>query len=314
MIKKQNKYFFLISIIMVYINEFYYFFKKKLNHLYPEKELNNIFFLLMTHMLKCDKITVFFLLKKKEKISFLIYKELMKKLWELKNNRPIQYVIEHAYFFGMKFIVNEKVFIPRPETEELVNWILQENYEDPYKDNHVQIFDIGTGSGCVAITLKKIKPKIGHIYAIDYSNEIISISKKNERLHNVIISLMKLDVLNDLIFYCPKTKNNTISIVVSNPPYIRLSEKKMLHPNITQYEPYRALFVPNNDPLVFYKKISFWIKKRFNGIVYIYFEINQFIYLDLLNFLRNIGFFNIEIKKDYQGIFRMIRAIYYGKK
>ncbi|WP_185864716.1 peptide chain release factor N(5)-glutamine methyltransferase [Blattabacterium cuenoti] len=302
---------------MVSIYKFYRFFNKNLKYSYPEKELDNIFILLMTHILKCEKVTVLSLLKNKEKISLFIYKKLMKKLWELKNNRPIQYVIKHTHFFGMKFMVNEKVFIPRPETEELVYWVLQDNYHyhtDPYKDNYVQIFDIGTGSGCIGISLKKIKPNIGHIYAIDYSNEIISMARKNMKLHNVIISLIKLNVLKDLIFYSPITQNNSISIVISNPPYITSSEKKMLHPNIIQYEPDSALFVPNNDPIVFYKKISFWIKKKFTGIVYIYFEINQFFYINVINFLKKSGFFSIKIRKDFQGNFRMIRAIYCSKK
>ncbi|WP_242673924.1 hypothetical protein [Blattabacterium sp. DPU] len=107
---------------------------------------------------------------------------------------------------------------------------------------------------------------------------------------------------------------NYINIIVSNPPYIRLSDKKFLHPNIVQYEPYQALFVPDEDPLIFYKKISFWIKKRFTGIVFVYFEINQLIYLDIIDFLKKIGFLNIEIKKDFQGFFRMVRAVYYAKK
>ncbi|WP_185857703.1 peptide chain release factor N(5)-glutamine methyltransferase [Blattabacterium cuenoti] len=298
---------------MIYLDKFYCFFQKTLKDLYTEsKERENLFFLLTTHIFKCDKTTILLRLSQKEKINFLIYDKLIKKLWELKKNRPIQYVIGHSYFLGIKFIVNEKVFIPRPETEELVYWILQDHkvYNHDNK-NPVQVFDIGTGSGCISITLKKKKPEIVHIYAIDFDTEALDIARKNAKLHNVKISFKNVDILKD-IMSIPASKNY-VNIIVSNPPYVKLSEKKLLHPNIVQYEPYQALFVPDEDPLIFYKKISFWIQKKLTGIIYVYFEINQFIYLDIINFLRKKGFLNIEIKKDFQGFFRMVRAVYYTK-
>ncbi|AFJ90747.1 HemK/PrmC family methyltransferase [Blattabacterium sp. (Blaberus giganteus)] len=294
--------------------KFYRFFQNTLKNLYPEaKEVENIFFLLTTHIFQCDKTTILLRLSRKEKINFFTYDKLIKKLWELKKNRPIQYVIGHTYFFDMKFIVNEKVFIPRPETEELVYWILQDHHK-VNRNHSVQVFDIGTGSGCISITLKKKKPEIIHIYAIDSAQGALDIASENAKLHNVKISLKNIDILKNSMNIPTKMNKNTVNIVVSNPPYIRLSEKKLLHPNIVQYEPYQALFVPDEDPLIFYKKISFWIKKRFTGIVYVYFEINQFIYLDIIDCLKQIGFTNIEIRRDFQGFFRMIRAIYYEKK
>ncbi|WP_238784217.1 class I SAM-dependent methyltransferase [Blattabacterium cuenoti] len=133
-------------------DKFYFFFKKTLKNSYDDpKEIESIFFLLMTHIFKCDKTTILLQLSRKEKINFLVYETLIKKLWELKKNRPIQYVIGKSYFFNMEFLVNEKVFIPRPETEELVYWVLQNNKNT----KNVQIFDIGTGSGCISIALKK---------------------------------------------------------------------------------------------------------------------------------------------------------------
>ncbi|WP_185856509.1 peptide chain release factor N(5)-glutamine methyltransferase [Blattabacterium cuenoti] len=298
-------------------DKFYRVFQNTLQDLYPEpKELESIFFLLTTHIFQCDKTTILLRISRKEQIHFVTYDRLIKKLWELKKNRPIQYVIGHAYFFGMKFIVNEKVFIPRPETEELVSWILQDhNNKDCHHDNPIQIFDIGTGSGCISITLKKKKPEFVHIYAMDSDQEALDIAKKNAKLHNVKISLKNVDFLKDgMAIPTKKINKNSVHIIVSNPPYIRLSEKKLLHPNIVQYEPYQALFVPDKNPLIFYKTISFWIKKRLTGIVYIYFEINQFIYLDIIDLLKKMGFLNIEIRKDFQGIFRMVRAIYYANK
>ncbi|WP_185869355.1 HemK/PrmC family methyltransferase [Blattabacterium cuenoti] len=301
---------------MVSIYKFYNLFQKTLKHLYEDpRELENIFFLLTTHILKCDKTTVLLqLINKKGKISIFFYKKLIKKLWELKKNRPIQYVIGIAYFFGMKFIVNEKVFIPRPETEELVSWILHIFNTNIITINtgHIQIFDLGTGSGCISITLKKKKPDIGLIYAIDAYTEVIDIARKNAALHNVEISFKKVNILKNIISI-PIINKHSINIIVSNPPYVKLSEKKLLHLNIIQYEPHKALFITDEDPLIFYKKISFWIKKSFTGIVYVFFEINQFIYLDIIDFMKKIGFSNIKIKKDCQGFFRMIHAVFYGK-
>ncbi|WP_341655742.1 HemK/PrmC family methyltransferase [Blattabacterium cuenoti] len=298
-------------------DKFYRVFQNTLQDLYPEpKELESIFFLLTTHIFQCDKTTILLRVSRNEQIHFLTYDKLIKKLWELKKNRPIQYVIGHAYFFGMKFIVNEKVFIPRPETEGLVSWILQDHKEDYFHhDNHpIQVFDIGTGSGCISITLKKKKPEFVNIYAMDSDQEALNIAKKNAKLHNVKILLKNVDILKGGMDISTKKNKNYIHVIVSNPPYVRLSEKKLLHPNIVQYEPYQALFVPDNNPLIFYQKISFWIKKKLNGIVYLYFEINQFIYLDIIDLLKKMGFLNIEIRRDFQGFFRMVRAIYYANK
>ncbi|WP_317168055.1 HemK/PrmC family methyltransferase [Blattabacterium cuenoti] len=288
-------------------------FQKTLKKLYKEpKELDNIFFLLTTHILKCDKTTILLKLIYRKKIKIFLYEKLLRKLWELKKNRPIQYVIGKAFFFENEFIVNETVFIPRPETEELVAWILKDHRKN---NKRIQIFDIGTGSGCISITLKKKIPEIEHIYAIDYSKKIINLAKKNAKLHNVKISFIHMDILKCLLPFSKKIigniGNNKTNIIVSNPPYIRLYEKKFLHPNITQYEPFKALFVPDENPLIFYKKIFSFIKTTFTGVVFIYLEINQFIYIDILCFLKKKGCYNIEIKKDYYGFFRIIRAKYY---
>ncbi|AWU42653.1 peptide chain release factor N(5)-glutamine methyltransferase [Blattabacterium punctulatus] len=294
---------------MMYLYEFYHLFYDTLKKVYPEiQELNHLFFILTTHVLKCDKIKIILKLSIKEKIDDFIYKELIRKLWELKKNRPIQYVIGKTNFFGMDFLVNEKVFIPRPETEELVSWIIND-YKIKNSEN-IQIFDIGTGCGCISITLKKKLPKIRSIHAIDLSHEILSIARINSKLHNVKIFLRKVDIIHNLIFL-QKIKKYPVNIIVSNPPYVRVSEKKFMHPNIFQYEPFQALFVPDEDPFIFYKKIIYWIKKRFTGVVvYVYFEINQFIHLDFIHFMKKYRFTDIEIRKDFQGGFRMIRAKY----
>ncbi|AER40389.1 MAG: peptide chain release factor N(5)-glutamine methyltransferase [Flavobacteriales bacterium] len=293
---------------MIYFDEFYHLFYENLQQVYPKKkELENIFFLLTTHIFKCGRTKVLLKLSRKEKIDDFIYNQLIRKLWELKKNRPIQYVIGKASFFGMDFLVNEKVFIPRPETEELVSWIIQDKMKNSEK---VQIFDLGTGSGCIGITLKKKLPN-SYIHAIDFSHEILLIAKKNAKFHNVKIFLRKVDILRNLISI--PIKKYPVNIIVSNPPYVRISEKKFMHPNIFQYEPFKALFVPDEDPFIFYKKILSWIwkKKSFTGsVIFVYFEINQFIHLDFfIDFMKKAGFLDLEIRRDLQGNLRMIRAI-----
>ncbi|ACX83931.1 putative protoporphyrinogen oxidase [Blattabacterium sp. (Periplaneta americana) str. BPLAN] len=293
------------------IDKFYHLFYEALQEVYPDsKELESLFFLLTTHVFKCDKTTIILKLSKKEKIEDYIYKKLIKKLWELKKNRPIQYVIGKTSFFGMDFLVNEKVFIPRPETEELVSWIIQNHKKN---SENVQVFDLGTGSGCIGITLKKKLPKIRHIHAVDLSSESLFIANINSKFHKEKIFFKKVDILQNLISL-PILKKYPVNIVVSNPPYIRISEKKLLHPNIFQYEPFQALFVPDETPFIFYQKILSWIKKKFTGVlVCVYFEINQFLHLDFIEFMKKKGFRNLEIRRDFQGFFRMIRAIYYKK-
>ncbi|WP_317167997.1 N5-glutamine methyltransferase family protein [Blattabacterium cuenoti] len=266
--------------------------------------METIFFILTTHFFKWDQITVLLKLSKKEQINSFQYKKLIRKLWELRKNRPIQYVIGKTSFFGMDFMVNEKVFIPRPETEELVSWIIQDHKKNNEK---IQIFDLGTGSGCISIVLKKKLPKIQQIHAIDFSHEILSIAKKNAMFHDVRIFFKTVDILKNLTSI--PIEKYPMTIIVSNPPYVRFSEKRLLHPNIFQYEPFQALFVSDEDPLIFYKKIIFWIQKKFTGKVCIYFEINQFIYSDILDLMKKTGFLNVEIRKDIQGFFRMIRVI-----
>ncbi len=206
----------------------------------------------------------------------------------------------------MKFIVNKKIFIPRPETEELVNWIIKNHFHQ----KNLQIFDLGTGSGCIGITLKKKLYKTDKIYAIDYSDYIINIANKNSILNHVDISFMKINILNNINSISKSIINrSTINIVVSNPPYVKKSHKKLLH-NIIHHEPHHAIFVSDKDPIIFYKKISLWIKEKFDGIVYVYFEINSLYYIKISSFLKKIGFLDIKIKKDFQGSSRMIFSKY----
>ncbi len=216
-----------------------------------------------------------------------------------------------TYFLEMKFLINKKVFIPRPETEELVHWIIKNHFNNK---NKMQVFDLCTGSGCIGISLKKkLSNIIENVYAIDFSNESIKIARKNAVLNNVKINFMITDIIKN-IDSIPNSiiNNNFTNLIVSNPPYIKTSNKKNLHYNIICYEPHDSIFVSDKNPIIFYKNISSWIIKKFNGIVYLYFEIDSIYNNIITKNLKSLGFFNIKTKKDFQGIYRMIYAEYHS--
>tara|TARA_B110000263_G_scaffold232500_1_gene228608 strand:+ start:1579 stop:2424 length:846 start_codon:yes stop_codon:yes gene_type:complete len=222
---------------------------------------------------------------------------LKKTLYQLKKNRPLQYIIGSVSFYKYVFKVNESVLIPRPETEELVQWILEKE-----KKSSKVVLDIGTGSGCIPITLK-LENKSWRVSSIDISLRAIKLAKLNS-----INLKAKVD------FYCKDLFSidqwdDSLDIIVSNPPYISIYEKKLMKSNVLDYEPFIALFTPEGDPLIFYKKIiDFSINNlKPNGVLY--FEINP-IFVEKLKFLFNEKFFKqIEIKKDIFNRDRMIRAV-----
>ena len=287
----------------MYLYEFYHFFCKTLQKVYPEKkELETIFFILTTHFFKWDKITILLKLSKKEQINSFQYKKLIRKLWELRKNRPIQYVIGKTSFFGMNFMVNEKVFIPRPETEELVDIIIDDHKTN--RDNFYKILDIGTGSGAIAIALAKNMKKIS-IYATDISEEALHTAKINAARNNVKISFLHHDILKDDHNMLPAE----IDIIVSNPPYIPLGERKYLHENIG-FEPDKALFVPDEDPLIFYHAIAEVAKKKLRNGGVLYFETHEKFHCNLSAILNEKGFKEIELLNDLNQKPRFVK----GKK
>ena len=227
-----------------------------------------------------------------EKIKFLEnYIEKLKKL------EPIQYVIGKTEFFGMKFFVNSDVLIPRPETEELIEWIL--SYSD--KSRNIRILDIGTGSGCIAVALKKFLPN-SQVTALDISEDAIKIAKDNAQQNEVEIEFLCKDILSDF------TEETQWDIIVSNPPYIPENEKNNINPNVLNYEPHTALFTPENSPLIFYDKIIEFSKKHLSSFGDIYFETHYDKAREVADLLLLNSFTNVEIRKDLSGKERMIKA------
>jgi release factor glutamine methyltransferase len=217
---------------------------------------------------------------------------------ELKKEVPIQYLLGKTNFYGLDFEVNENVLIPRPETEELVDWIINENkFID--KTKKLKILDIGTVSGCIAISLAKNLLN-AEVYAMDISKKAIETAKKNARNNNVKIIFILKNVLGlDIL------KSN-FDIIVSNPPYVRNLEKKEIKKNVLDYEPHLALFVDDNDALVFYRKIAELAQKNLLERGQLYFEINQYLGEEMTELLEKMDFKNIELRKDIYENDRMI--------
>lgn len=219
-------------------------------------------------------------------------------LEQLKLEIPIQYLLGKTSFYGLDFEVNSTVLIPRPETEELVDWIIS-NIRINEKLNTLKILDIGTGSGCIAISLAKNLPN-AEVFAIDVSEKALTTAQKNAALNEVNVTFLKQNILETLDL------GEEFDIIVSNPPYVRNLEKEEIKKNVLDNEPHLALFVEDNDALIFYKKISELAQKNGSENSQLYFEINQYLGKEMIDLLEKMNFKNIELRKDIYGNDRMI--------
>jgi release factor glutamine methyltransferase len=218
----------------------------------------------------------------------------------LKNEIPIQYLLGKTSFYGLDFEVNPAVLIPRPETEELVDWII--SYDQIHKSTKpLRILDIGTGSGCIAISLAKNIPN-SQVFAIDVSEKALATAQKNAEINNVKVAFLEENILetDDL--------EQQFDIIVSNPPYVRQLEKQEIKKNVLDNEPHLALFVEDNDALVFYRKIAELAQKNLLPNGQLFFEINQYLGKEMMELLEKMGFKNIELRKDIYGNDRMIQC------
>jgi release factor glutamine methyltransferase len=219
-------------------------------------------------------------------------------LEQLKKEIPIQYLLGKTSFYGLDFEVNENVLIPRPETEELVEWIINDNSVLD-KTKKLKILDIGTGSGCIAVSLAKNLPN-ADVYAIDVSKKALETAKRNAINNKVEITFMFKNILDlEVLKY-------DYDIIVSNPPYVRELEKEEIKKNVLNYEPHLALFVKDNDALIFYKKIAGLAQKNLLPNGQLYFEINQYLGKEMISLLEEMNFDNIDLRKDIYDNYRMI--------
>jgi len=237
-----------------------------------------------------------------DELSDSEWKRLHSFLEELMLGRPLQYVLGYTWFSGMKFLVNENVLIPRPETEELCEWIL----ELKIKNGELKILDIGTGSGCIAITLKK-KWRLAQVTALDISDEALEIARQNAVTNETDITFLKADILLKQHF---ELSNTRFDIIVSNPPYVKKTEMDGMNASVKNYEPHLALFVAGEDPLIFYRAIADFAKQHLNPCGKLFFEINQELGAGMVKLLKDKGFSNVELRKDLSGNDRMVGCIF----
>ena len=233
--------------------------------------------------------------KKHVKIQETDFSRIQKIVFRLKKFEPVQYILGETEFYGLKLTVNPSVLIPRPETEELVHWIVKSNIPENSK-----VLDVGTGSGCIALALKR-QLKNTEITGIDISENALEVARLNALKNNLDVNFFKADILNWEV-----TKWDEFTVIVSNPPYIRENEKTQMLPNVLNYEPQNALFVSDGDPLVFYRSIAAFAKKYLVGKGMLFFEINENLGSEMIHLLKEFGFSDFEIRKDINGKNRII--------
>ena len=266
-----------------------------LSGIYPEPEIKNISFLLIEKLTGFSRTEI--LINKSTVFSAEQRKQLLAFVEKLKKNVPVQYVLGETEFYGLKILVNESVLIPRPETEELVEWVIIEN-NGAYSQ---RILDVGTGSGCIALALKHELPS-AEITAFDISAKALETAKNNAEQNNLNIDFAQINIIEENDF------SEKWDVIVSNPPYIPEKEKINMHKNVLLHEPALALFVPDEAPLLFYEKIAYFAFKHLNENGKLYFEIHFDSGEKIVELLQNLNFKNIEIRKDIAGKDRMVKA------
>ena len=259
----------------------------ELRGFYPEEELRELAYWILEESTGMTRTEILFGCKDTKKNVYAQKIEVI--LQKLRAHEPIQYVFGHTEWMGLDLRVTPATLIPRPETAELVEWVL--HVAD--KNKPLRVLDIGTGSGCIAIALKKAAPN-WQVTGLDISNEALEVAKENAQRNNVTIHWQQADILS----LCSLPM---VDIIVSNPPYICEKEKVDMQARVLDYEPARALFVPDNDPLLFYRKIAI-----LKGAPILFFEINEAYGEQVCSMLRTIGYTNVELKKDMYGKTRMV--------
>ena len=278
-------------------------FHRELDAVYGKDEVDSFFNMLIKHYLNLNRIAL--VLEPDLTVTKSAEQPLFEALSRLKNNEPIQYIIGETEFFGLSFKVNKHTLIPRPETEELVEQILKTVILDESKKS-IKILDIGTGTGCIAISLAK-RIKNSQVFAVDVSGEALKIAKHNAELNAVNITFIQDDILNPSHPELIKSPQK-FDIIVSNPPYVRELEKEEIKDNVLKFEPHLALFVPNDDSLIFYKAITAFAVNNLRNEGQLFFEINQYLGEQMKQLLEHFEFKNIELLKDIFGNDRIIKA------
>ena len=276
-------------------------YASELEKIYSSDEANALIMIILEHYFDIDRIKI--ALEPELRLSESELLTLHFAVKELLKNKPVQYIIGETEFCGLRFFVEEGVLIPRPETEELVNQLVSWSVSQ-LPSLSFRVLDIGTGSGCIAISLAKLL-KNSVVTAIDISEKTLEVAKKNAEANGVNVRFILDDILNPKN---PELIDNQYDIIVSNPPYVCESEKSEMRANVLDYEPSTALFVSDDDPLVFYKKILEFAQKTLKPNGEVWFEINERFGREMRNLCLDMGFKNVEIIKDFRGRERIVKA------
>lgn len=277
------------------LNSYKKWFNEQLQHLYDADEIKSMLTIVAYEVLGLSRVDL--VLKDNESLSEAQIVQLNNVLSQLQQEIPIQYIFEKAYFYGYEFKVSPATLIPRRETEELVEWVLSEMNRQPEKK--WRVLDIGTGTGCIPISIKKEFP-LAEIFAMDISTGALKIAKENAEKLNASVIFIEQNILST-------TQLDSYDIIISNPPYVRNLEKAEIKKNVLAYEPHLALFVEDNDPLIFYRKITQLAQKSLTENGLLFFEINQYLGEEMQQMVSEY-FKIIELRKDLQGNDRMMKC------
>jgi release factor glutamine methyltransferase len=277
-------------------------FHKEIDTIYGKAEVDSFFFMLLDSYFQVSRMKL--ALEPDNAINKDQEKVIFEALKRLQQEEPIQYILGETEFFGLPFKVTNKVLIPRPETEELVEWVIK--HQPKINNEQLSILDIGTGSGCIAISLAKNIPN-SEVYALDISKEALQVAKLNAEKNDVSVRFIETDILA-VEHSEPVPKSHKFDIIISNPPYVRQSEKDQMQNNVLDNEPLLALFVENEDPLKFYDAIAAFAVDNLSKNGWLYFEINEYLGNEMIQLLRRYNFNNIQLKQDVFKKDRMIKG------
>ena len=272
-------------------------FHQELDAIYGKEEVSSFFFTCTESFFNISRLQL--ALDHSLSITKAEQEPIFKALDDLKNERPIQYILGTTEFYGLPFQVNEHTLIPRPETEELVDWVIKDQNNNT--TDQFYLLDIGTGSGCIAISLAKNLPT-AKVFALDISKEALQKANENAK-HNKV----KVEFIESSILEQPKIETH-FDVIVSNPPYVRHQEKVEMKTNVLDNEPHLALFVENENPLQFYKAIVTFAQKHLKANGKLYFEINEYLGQEMIELLSDNGFKDIQLKKDMFNKDRMLKG------
>ncbi|WP_271424218.1 peptide chain release factor N(5)-glutamine methyltransferase [Aequorivita sinensis] len=281
------------------ISELKNYFHEQLSGLYPSEEIQSFFYILSEEYLNLSRVN--FALNPETEVSANDYDKFQIALFKLNNHEPIQYIIGETEFYGLPFKVNKYTLIPRPETEELIDYIISNHKTTTQHSEPTSILDIGTGSGCIAVSLAKNLSN-AKVSALDISEKAIQVATENAEINNVKVDFFQTDIIK--VTALPEHYD----IIVSNPPYVRELEKEMMQENVLRHEPDSALYVTNSDPLLFYRSISRLAKIHLKPGGKLFFEINEYLADEMIQLLKDEGFKKIEVKKDIFGKDRMMKC------